>query len=392
MKLSRRLDNLPPYLFVGISKKMEARRASGKEVVSFGIGDPDLPTPEHIIKSLTEAAAKAVNHRYPETDGLATLRQAIADWYARRFDVTLDPGREVLPLIGSKEGIGHMALCLIDPGDIALVPDPGYPVYSIGTMLAGGSSYFLPLEAGNDFLPDLSSVPEEVARRAKVLWINYPNNPTGATADKKFYESVVSFAKKYGIAVCHDAPYSEVSYDGYVPLSFLQIEGARDIGIEFHSFSKTYNMTGWRIGMAVGNPSLVNALFRVKSNLDSGIPQAIQEAAISALNGPQDSITERNLLYQQRRDLLLECLGRIGLEARCPRAGFYIWARVPAGYNSASLAEELLEQCGVVVTPGSGYGPHGEGYIRFSITLSDAQLKRGLSLLSAWKPRHWQKG
>jgi LL-diaminopimelate aminotransferase len=386
MRLARRLDSLPPYLFVRISRKIAARRARGLDVVSFGIGDPDLPTPRHIIDELCSASIDPSNHHYPETEGLPSLRAAISEWYKSRFNVKLDSEKEILPLIGSKEGIGHVSLCLVEPGDIAIIPDPGYPVYSIGTMLAGGTSFALPLREENGFLPDFSEIPDNIAQQARVLWINYPNNPTGAIAPPGFYSNVVKFASAHGIAVCHDAPYSEVSYDGYRPESFLETPGAMDIGIEFHSLSKTFNMTGWRIGMAVGNHSLINALFRVKSNLDSGIPQAIQHAAIKALKGPRDSILKRNAVYQRRRDLLVDCLIKIGLETHPPKAGFYIWAKVPRGYTSEELAEELLDQCGVVVTPGSGYGQYGEGYIRFSITVSDVQLEKGISLLSAWNP------
>jgi LL-diaminopimelate aminotransferase len=275
MNLARRIEKLPPYLFAEISKKVAEKRAQGVDVISFGIGDPDLPTPAHLISALTEAARDPVNHRYPESEGLPELRESIARWYGRRFGVDLDPEKEVLPLIGSKEGIGHIALCFIDAGDVALVPDPGYPVYSVGTLLAGGEPYFIPLTEENDFLPDLDAVPADVARKARVLWLNYPNNPTGAVADLAFFERAVAFAKRNDIAILHDGPYSEVAFDGYRPVSFLQAPGAMDVGIEFHSLSKSYNMTGWRIGMAAGNAQIIDALMRVKSNLDSGIPQAI---------------------------------------------------------------------------------------------------------------------
>ena len=273
MKLANRIEQLPPYLFVEISKKINEKRAQGIDVITFAIGDPDLPTPERILDRLHAASDDPANHRYPESEGLPELRQAVADWYGSRFGVTLDRDTEVLPLIGAKEGIGHMALCLIDPGDVALVPDPAYPVYSIGTMFAGGETHWLPLEEENGWLPDLGAIPEDVARKAKVIWVNYPNNPTGAVAGIDFYNDLVAFAKKYDIAVCHDAPYSEIAYDGYRPVSLLEAKGAMDVGIEFHSLSKSYNMTGWRVGMAVGNARLINALMRVKSNLDSGIPQ-----------------------------------------------------------------------------------------------------------------------
>jgi len=386
VRLSQRLDNLPPYLFLEIGRKIQEKRAQGVDVISFAIGDPDLPTPPHVVEALRQAALDPANHRYPETEGLPELRQAIAAWYRRRFGVELDPQREVLPLIGSKEGIGHVALCLIDPGDLALVPDPGYPVYAAGTMFAGGEAYLMPLREENDFLPDLEALPEAVARRAKLLWINYPNNPTAAVADLDFFRRVVAFATKHDIAVCHDGPYTEVAYDGYRAPSFLQAEGAKEVGIEFHSFSKTYNMTGWRIGMAVGNPTLIDALLRVKSNLDSGIPQAIQRMAIAALKGPQDAIEEHNSIYQRRRDRLAAALSEMGLRVMPCRASLYLWVRIPDGYTSMEFATRLLEDIGVVVTPGVGYGPSGEGYVRLSFTLPDEELEEGVRRLKGWRP------
>ena len=381
MRMAKRIERLPPYLFVEISRKIAQKRAQGEDVISLGIGDPDIPTPQHIIERLIKAAQDPANHRYPETDGLPELRRAISDWYRRRFGLALDPDKEVLPLIGSKEGIGHIAFCFIDPGDIALVPDPGYPVYSIGTMLAGGECHFLPLTEENGFLPDLEVVPPEVARRAKLLWINYPNNPTAAVAGLDFFEKVVDFAKRYGVAVCHDAAYTEVAFDGYRPVSFLEADGASEVGIEFHSLSKSYNMTGWRIGMAVGNVTMVDALMRVKSNLDSGIPQAVQYAAIEAFLGSQECIAEHNAIYQRRRDRVVKALMRMGLRVRPPLASLYVWARVPEGYTSVSLATKLLEEACVVVTPGIGYGKYGDGYIRLSLTTPDDQLDRALARL-----------
>lgn len=384
MQTARRIEKLPPYLFVGITKKIAEKRAQGVDVISFAIGDPDLPTPTHIVDRLCEAARDPANHRYPETDGLPELRQAIAGWYRQRFGLSFDPDKEVLPLIGSKEGIGHMSFCFIDPGDIALVPDPGYPVYSMSTILAGGEPYYLPLTEEHNFLPDLASIPEDVARKAKILWINYPNNPTAAVADIGFFEEVVSFAKKYDLAVCHDGPYTEVAYDGYRPVSFLEATGAVDVGVEFHSFSKSYNMTGWRIGMAVGNARMINALMRMKSNLDSGIPQAIQQMAITAATGPQDSIAEHNAIYQRRRDRIIETLNRLGLKTQPPKASLYVWARIPDGYTSADFAARLIDDIGVVVTPGTGYGSSGEGYIRLSMTIPDHRLEEGLARLEKW--------
>jgi LL-diaminopimelate aminotransferase len=385
VKIARRIENLKPYLFVEINKKIAEKRAKGEEVISFAIGDPDIPTPPHVIDKLCETARDPANHRYPESEGLPELHSAIAEWYKKRFDVTLDPATEVLPLIGSKEGIGHIAFCVIDPGDIALVPDPAYPVYAIGTQLAGGRPYYLSLKESNGYLPGLNGIREDILQKTRVLWISYPNNPTGAVADLDFFNRVVEFARKHNIIVCHDGPYSEVAFDGYQPVSFMQAEGARDVGIEFHSLSKTYNMTGWRIGMVVGNPQAVGALRTLKSNLDSGIPQAIQYMAIEAFRGPQDSIAEHNSIYQRRRDLICEVLNNIGLVARPPKASLYVWAKVPEGYNSVDFTADLLDQVGVAVTPGVGYGRSGEGYVRLSLTIPDASLVKGLSRLSGWR-------
>ena len=387
MRIARRIENLPPYLFVEITKRIAEKRALGEDVISLAIGDPDIPTPTHIIENLCRAAQDPQNHRYPESEGLPELRRAIAQWYEKRFGTSLDPDNEVLPLIGAKEGIGHTALCFIDPGDVALVPNPAYPVYATSTMFAGGTSYDMPLLHENEFLPDLDQVPDDVARRAKVLWINYPNNPTSAVAELEFFERVVAFAKSYGIPVCHDAPYTEVAFDGYRPVSLMQAAGAKDVGVEFHSLSKSYNMTGWRIGMVVGNPTIIDALKRVKSNLDSGIPRAIQNAAIEALSGPQDCIADHNNIYQQRRDRLLQALNQIGLRARPPRASLYIWAKVPDGYTSMELATSLLDEIGIVVTPGVGYGKYGEGYIRISLTVPDERLAEAIDRLQKWTDR-----
>jgi LL-diaminopimelate aminotransferase len=384
VRLSRRVENLTPYLFVEISRKIAERKARGEDVVSFGIGDPDIPTPSHIIERLCKEARIPANHRYPESEGLPELRKTIANWYQKRFSVSLDPEKEVAPLIGSKEGIAHIALCLLNPGDTALITDPGYPVYSIGTNLVGGRPYYLPISPDNNFLPELDRIPENILENTKVLWLNYPNNPTGAVADLQFFNKAVEFAKKHDICICHDGPYSEVSFDDYTPVSFLQAEGAKDVGIEFHSFSKTYNMTGWRIGMAVGNSTVITALKTMKSNLDSGIPQAIQYAAIEALTGPQNCIKEHNDVYRRRRDLIVDTLNKMGLQANPPKASLYIWAKVPKGYNSVEFANDLLDKVGVVVTPGIGYGRNGEGYVRLSVTIPDASLLKGLSRMAQW--------
>jgi LL-diaminopimelate aminotransferase len=385
MKIAKRIENLKPYLFVEINKKIAEKKAKGEEVISFAIGDPDIPTPSHIIDSLCQAARDPVNHRYPESEGLPELRESIASWYKKRFNVDLDPTTEVLPLIGSKEGIGHIAFCVIDAGDIALVPDPAYPVYAIGTQLAGGRPYYLSLKESNGFLPSLDGIGNDILQKTRVLWINYPNNPTGAIAGLDFFNRVVEFAGKHNILVCHDGPYSEVAFDGYQPVSFMQASGAKEVGVEFHSLSKSYNMTGWRIGMVVGNPQIVGALRTLKSNLDSGIPQAIQRMAIDAFNGPQDCIAEHNAVYQRRRDLICEVLNNIGLQAKPPKASLYVWAKVPEGYNSVDFTADLLDQVSVAVTPGVGYGRSGEGYVRVSLTIPDVSLVKGLSRLSGWR-------
>ncbi len=385
MKLAKRVESLPPYLFAEISKKIAAKRAAGVDIVTFGIGDPDLPTPQNILAELHRASDDPANHRYPESEGLPELGKAIADWYDRRFEVKFTPMKETLPLIGSKEGIAHVALCFIDPGDIALVPDPGYPVYEIGTMFAGGTSYKLDCTRESGWKPNLDAIPEDVARKAKILWLNYPNNPTGAVADIAFFEKAVAFAKKYDVAILHDNPYCDVAYDGYKPVSIFQVPGARDVAIEFNSWSKIYNMTGWRIGMVVGNETMIDALMRVKSNIDSGIPQAVQRMAIEAVYGPQDCIDEHNAIYQRRRDRIVEVLRRAGLEVDTPKASLYVWAKLPAGVTSADYAARLIEDTGVVVTPGRGYGLNGEGYIRLSVTTPDDRLEEGMRRLEAWK-------
>ena len=387
MKLAKRVEALPPYLFAEISRKIAAKRAEGVDIVTFGIGDPDLPTPRNILDALHQAAEEPVNHRYPESEGLPELRQSISDWYERRFEVRFDPVTETLPLIGSKEGIAHIALCFIDPGDVALVPDPGYPVYEVGTMFAGGTSYRLDCTRESGWKPDLDAIPADVARKAKVLWLNYPNNPTGAVADFDFFERAVAWAKKYDVAILHDNPYCDVAYDGYKPISIFQVPGARDVAVEFNSWSKIYNMTGWRIGMIVGNARMVDALMRVKSNIDSGIPQAIQKMAIEAIYGPQDCIDEHNAIYQRRRDRIVEVLRKCGLEVDTPRASLYVWAKLPAGVTSAEYAARLIDETGVVVTPGRGYGLNGEGYIRLSVTTPDDRLEEGMRRLEAWSAR-----
>ena len=384
-KFSSRLGKLAPYPFVEISRIIAAKRAEGADVVTFGIGDPDMPTPQPIIDRLLTASQHPPNHRYPETDGLPELRRAIAHWYEQRFGVALDPDKEVLPLIGAKEGIGHAAFCFLDPGDLALVPDPAYPVYGVGTMFAGAESYVMPLYEKNHWLPELDAIPSDVARNAKIMWLNYPNNPTSAVATEEDFASAIAFCRDNDIALLHDAAYSEVGYDGYRASSFLQVDGAREVGLEFHSLSKTYNMTGWRIGMAVGNADMVQALFQIKANLDSGIPQAVQEMAMEALTGPQDCVDENVAVYQRRRDRVVKALRSLGLPVAIPQASLYVWAGVPPGYTSAELAARLLEEIDIVVTPGSSYGRYGEGYIRLSLTTPDDQVEKGCQRLETWQ-------
>lgn len=371
---AQRIRQLPPYLFARIEAQVAKAKEEGVDVISLGIGDPDRPTPDHIIQELVKEAHNPANHQYPSSVGMLSFRQAVADYYQRRFQVSLDPKTQVVSLLGSKEGIAHMAWCYLDPGDIALVPDPGYPVYGIGTLLAGGTPYIMPLKAENNFLPDLKAIPEEVARKAKLMWLNYPNNPTGAIAPLEFFEEVVAFAKKYDIIVCHDAAYQEISFDGYRPPSFLEVPGAMEVGVEFGSCSKTYNMTGWRIGWAVGRADVINALGRLKSNIDSGVFQAIQYAAITALTGPQDCVEAMSKVYQERRDIAVEGLNAIGWKLEKPKSTIYVWAPVPKGFTSMSFAEHVFEKTGVVITPGNGYGEHGEGFFRIALTVEKERM------------------
>ena len=386
MQFSERMNRVPPYLFVQISRKIAEKKAQGIEVISFGIGDPDIPTPDYVVDALGDASHDPPNHRYPESEGLPEFREGVADWYLRRFGVELDPEKEVISLIGAKEGIGHVAFCFLDAGDVALVPDPGYPVYAMGTLFAGGESYMLPLTSENDWLPDLDSIPDDVARKAKLLWLNYPNNPTGAVTDLDYFSKAIEFAKTYDIAVMHDACYTEVAYDGYRPPSFLQAKGAMDVGIEFHSLSKSYNMTGWRIGMAVGNAEMIEALLTIKSNLDSGVPQAVQHMAIEAMKRPLESVDDRNAVYQARRDRVVPVLKDMGMKVESPKAGLYIWAGVPEGYTSTEFAEKLLEDTDVLMIPGGNYGAAGEGYVRLSITLQDDLIDKALDRVAGWRP------
>lgn len=373
--LAKRVQQIAPYLFAGIERKIADAKAAGADVISLGIGDPDLPTPPEIIEELCRTAYITENHQYPSSQGMLGYRQAVADFYAKRFGVTdIDLKNEVCALIGSKEGIANMNYCWIDPGDISLVPDPGYPVYGGATELAGGSCYFMPLTAENGFLPDFDAIPPEIAAKAKLLWLNYPNNPTGAVCDLAFFERAVAFARKYDILLCHDSAYSEMTYDGYVAPSVLQAPGAKEIAVEFGSCSKPFNMTGWRIGYVVGNATAVQALAKLKSNVDSGAFQAVQYAAIAGLQNPEPIVAASRARYAARRDILVGGLNDMGWSLEYPKATFYVWAPVPKGFTSASFAEYLFDQTQVVVTPGSGYGAHGEGYFRATLTTEETRM------------------
>jgi len=369
--ISKRLKNLPPYLFAEIDRIKKDLREKGIELVDLSIGDPDQPTPAHIIEKLCEAARDPKNHRYALDQGLLEFRVAISNWYKKRFNVELDPHTEIQPLIGSKEGIAHLPLAFLNSGDIALIPDPCYPPYKGGTILADGKPYLLPLLKENNFLPDLKKISSSILKRAKILFLNYPNNPTASICPEDFYREVIRFAHKNRILVCHDAAYSEISFDGYRAPSFLQFEGAKEIGIEFHSLSKTYNMTGWRIGWVCGNKEAVKAIGKIKTNIDSGIFQAIQIAGISALETDSSHIEKMNRMYKERRDFLIEGLGKIGWKIDKPLATFYVWAPLPKPFRSSlKFSQILLEEAKVVVTPGIGFGKFGEGFVRFSLTNS----------------------
>ncbi|WP_035269333.1 LL-diaminopimelate aminotransferase [Desulfitibacter alkalitolerans] len=378
IKQAERISKLPPYLFARIEQKIAEAREKGVDIISLGIGDPDQPTPSYIVEELNTASRETANHQYPSSVGMLEYRKAVCQWYERQHGVTLDPKKEVVSLIGSKEGIGHISFCYVNPGDINLVPDPGYPVYGIGTILAGGTPYVMPLKEENGFLVDLDIIPEDVAQRAKLMFINYPNNPTGAVANREFFEKVVAFAKKYDIVVCHDAAYSEVFFDGQRPLSFMEIPGAKDVGIEFNSLSKPFNMTGWRIGWAVGRQEVIEALGRIKSNLDSGVFQAVQVAAIKALTGPLDCLEDMRKLYEHRRDMVIDKLNSMGWQLEKTIGSFYIWVPVPKGYSSAQFCELIFEKANVIITPGNGYGEYGEGYFRISLTVAENRLKEAL--------------
>lgn len=385
IKWAERIEKLPPYLFAEIDKKKNELIEKGVDVIDLGVGDPDTPTPERIIEALYRAAKDPKTHRYPSYSGMLAYRQVVADWYNDRFGVSLNAADEIVTLIGSKEGIAHTPLAFINPGDYALVPDPGYPVYSVSVSFAGGIPYKMPLLKENGFLPDLDSIPQNVLDKTKIMFLNYPNNPTAAVADGDFFSKVVEFASKNNILVCHDAAYTEIAFDGYNPASFLETEGAKEVGIEFHSLSKTFNMTGWRLGFAAGNENAIAALGKVKTNIDSGAFQAIQYAGMEALSNYKDGLDERKKLYQHRRDLFCKGLDEAGLKYDKPKATFYVWFEVPEGYTSSSFAAKLLEDSGIIVTPGNGFGEHGEGFARISITIDTSRIGQAVERLQDFK-------
>ncbi|MCC6177850.1 MAG: LL-diaminopimelate aminotransferase [Chloroflexi bacterium] len=380
MQKAERLSKLPPYLFVQIRNKIREARERGIDVISLGVGDPDQPTPAHVVQALQAAAEDPANHQYPtdEEKGMLRFRQSVAGWYKERFHVDLDPEREVLALIGSKEGNHHLCLATLNPGDTAILPDPGYPAYFASAVFAGAQVERIPLYREDSFLPRFDTIPEDLSRRARLLFLCYPNNPTGAVAPLSFWQAAVAWAKQYDVILVNDNPYSEIAYDGYRTTSILQAEGAMDVAVEFNSLSKPYNMTGWRIGMAVGNPDLIAGIAQVKENTDSGIFNAIQYAGIAALEGPQEPTRQLIGLYQRRRDRVLETLRAIGLNPDTPKATFYVWSPTPNGMSSIDFASQMLDRAGVVITPGIGYGQHGEGFFRISLTVPDARLDEAL--------------
>lgn len=380
--ISRRLKELPPYLFVEMDRAKKEAVEKGRDVIDLGVGDPDQPTPRFIIDAFHRATLDAKTHAYPSNKGLPELRIAIAKWYKLRFGVELNPDNEILPLIGSKEGIAHMPLAFINSHDAVLVPEPCYPPYKSGVIFAGGEVAIMPLLEKNNFLPDLGAVKSSLLSRTKLMFLNYPNNPTAATAEPKFFSEVVRFAEKNNIIVCHDAAYSEVSFDGYKPTSFLAAEGAREVGIEFHSLSKTFNMTGWRIGFACGNAHLIEGLAKIKSNIDSGIFNAVQMAGVEALKKARVISEKNSRLYQKRRDVLVSGLRKLGWNVPKPKASFYVWAPVLKRYTSVTMARELLERADLVVTPGNGFGQNGEGYVRMSLTVDESRLAEAVRRIS----------
>jgi LL-diaminopimelate aminotransferase len=380
VRAADRIESLPPYLFAQLDRKLAAKRAEGVDVISLGVGDPDLPTPEHVVRAMQEAVADPATHRYPSYWGSLEFRTAVAGYYDRRFGVELDPETEVMALIGSKEGIAHVAVAFVDPGDEVLVPDPGYPVYAVSTQLAGGTPVPLPMPAASGFLPDLSAA--AVGDRTKMLWLNFPSNPTAAVAELAVLREATAFAREHDLLLCHDAAYSEITFDGFVAPSVLQVDGAKDVALEFGSLSKFSNMTGWRIGWAAGSAEAIRALAVVKTNVDSGQFTAVQQAGIAALEGPQGHVDDLRATYQKRRNRVVETLNGLGWSLEPPRGSIYVWAPTSGGRSSTEMVDLLLDRAGVFVAPGSGYGASGEGYVRFSLTASDDRLEEAMERIA----------
>jgi LL-diaminopimelate aminotransferase len=378
LKFARRLDAVPPYLFAELERKIAEKQREGIDVISLGIGDPDLPTPEPVVSALAEAAHDSATHQYPTNHGSDAFREAVAGFYRDRFGVELDPGSEIVPALGGKEAVAHVCLALLDPEDVCLSPDPGYPPYTSGPVFAGAEVHYLPLEEANGFLPDLDAVPGDLAERANLLFLNYPNNPTGAVVEPGYFERAVEFARAYDLVVVHDNAYSEICFDGYRAPSFLETPGAKDVGIEIFSLSKGWNMTGWRSGIVAGNADVLESYRHLKTNLDSGMFEAVQRATVAALTEARDFPEQMSEVYRRRRDLVAEALAAIGLHVEPPRATPYFWVRVPEGHTSASFAEFVLEEAAVVVSPGPAYGPSGEGYFRISLTVPDEELEEAV--------------
>ena len=382
MRISERVQSLPPYLFAELERKITMRRAAGADVISLGIGDPDTATPPHIVEALMAGVRDPATHKYPSNRGELAFRQAVAGCYERRFGVRLDVDTEIVPLLGAKEGVAHICSALLDPEDVCLAADPGYPVYTSGPLLAGSAAAHVPLVPELGFQPDLEAIDASILGRAKMIFVCYPNNPTGAVIEDDFFARLVAFARAHDVVVVHDNAYADITFGGYVAPSFLETPGAKEVGVELFSLSKSYNMTGWRAGAIVGNPDVVDAYWRLKTNIDSGIFGAVQRAAVAALDGPQDCVREMCATYQRRRDLLVEALHGIGLRATAPKGTIYLWVPVPEGHTSASFTEQVLNQADVVVSPGAAYGPSGEGYVRFSLTVPDARLEEAVGRIA----------
>lgn len=383
MQLSHLISNLPPYHFADAKKRIADRKAAGVDVISLSMGDPDLPAPQSVIDRLCAALQDTENTRYPEYRGMRQLHEAIAAWFERRFGVSLTPERDILPLLGSKEGLAYVGSAVLNAGDISLIPDPYYPVYITGSTTVGAQPYMLPLREQHGYLPDLESIPRDVLAKSRLLWLNYPNNPTAACADRVFFEQAVAFAQRHKLVIIHDMAYAEVYFDDFRPQSILQIPGAKEVAVELHSLSKTYNMAGFRIGMLVGNPDLVDAVGRLKSNIDSGIFRPIQYAAIEALNLPASWLEQRNAIYRKRRDLLVEGCNALGMRTQTPKAGLYVWAAIPPGFTSHAYADWLFDKTGVFVTPGTNFGDAGEGYVRISMTAPDERIETAIQRIKA---------